>query len=844
MPTLAQCLRIRGPAHASLRRATGVNLHQRTTSFCRFVRELCGERRPPGVINGLSQHSCRHALNIQLFDHYQPEHHDQRPGHLVREIRPLVTHMRVGALQLSNGFLPVTTTSLAARDLALRPPQSGLGFLVVSGVLDPRPVGERGEGRQADIDACRLGRRRQRLRIAFDAEHRVPLSGLALDGDGLDLALDRAMQFDLDGADSLQSQFAAVEHPAAVAITGKGNAVITPDGAESRIAGLPALPDAAKERAESLIDAAQHVLTAGEVGERQIALGANLFQLIGLIAIAEGFTGGAVGIAALLKGGVVEAAGFGQLAVERDGLRDGRVEPVFEILPQLSALLVLDVLSDRRLGNVTHRADVITPAPKRRKSGFEPGKFFAQDAGSEAFELSRDVRRGESRVGLKEHVNVIRHDLKRVYRGAEFGGFLFQQIFQPFGHRAAENRLAVFRTPNQVVFEGENRAGVPSVTSVYHRKCLNTLSDTLQLNNVEFGEGIASKTRRCEIPLSAISRQSPFAKLMEITGRQANAQPLNCKRQAMTNDKRNMENGNIVTTHMIILPFILCLSIFAQTQNGARLERDIVPQEFIKARPVKSSSAQHKRVRYRRMNAGSAAESRKSPSTQLGLTIWRLRRAAASEVGERIIVQEEDGVVEWIPERVGAGSPLRIGERIRLSFESQQAGYLYVINREQYADGRLGEPLLIFPTTRMRNGDNQVAAGRLIEIPAQEDRQNFFTMRRGRMDQTGEQLIALITPQPLTDLKIGAEPLKLSDELVTKWEQAWGAKAAIFERASGGGKAWTRVEREAGADTTRRLTQDDPAPQTIFRVEAGPAEPRLIRLILRYIAPHPHGAGR
>jgi len=102
-----------------------------------------------------------------------------------------------------------------------------------------------------------------------------------------------------------------------------------------------------------------------------------------------------------------------------------------------------------------------------------------------------------------------------VYRGAEFGGFLFQQIFQPFGHRAAENRLAVFRTPNQVVFERENRAGVPSVTSVYHRKCLNTLLDTLQLNNVEFGEGIASRTRRCEIPLSAISRQSPFAKLME-----------------------------------------------------------------------------------------------------------------------------------------------------------------------------------------------------------------------------------------------------------------------------------------------------------------------------------------
>jgi hypothetical protein len=286
-----------------------------------------------------------------------------------------------------------------------------------------------------------------------------------------------------------------------------------------------------------------------------------------------------------------------------------------------------------------------------------------------------------------------------------------------------------------------------------------------------------------------------------------------------------------------LLPFILCLSLFAQPQGASRLERDIVPEEFIKARPVKPSTARRERVRYRRVSVGSAGMSRTSPATQLGLTIWRLRRATAAEVGERIVVHEEGGVVEWIPERVEAGRPLRIGEKIRISFESQQAGYLYVINREQYADGRLGEPLLIFPTTRTRNGDNQVAAGRLIEIPAQEDRLNFFTMRRGRMDQTGEQLIALITPQPLTELTIGAEPLKLTDELVTKWERLWGATAAMFERANVGAKTWTRGEREAGADATRRLTQDEPGPQTIFRVAAGPDEPRLIKLTLRYVRP-------
>ena len=293
-----------------------------------------------------------------------------------------------------------------------------------------------------------------------------------------------------------------------------------------------------------------------------------------------------------------------------------------------------------------------------------------------------------------------------------------------------------------------------------------------------------------------------------------------------------------------LLPFILCLTAFVQPQSARQQERDLVPEDFVKSRPAKSGAARRRPVIYRSVNSRRSGKSQSAQATQLGLTIWRLRRAAAAEIGERIIVQEDGGIVEWIPERVEAGRPLRDGEKIRLSFESQQAGYLYVINREQYADGSMGEPLLIFPTTRARNGDNQVAAGRLVEIPAQEDRPNCYTMLRRRMDQTGEQLIALITPQPLTDLTIGAKALKLTEEVVKRWEQSWGAEATTFEMASGGGKTWTKVEREAGADKSHQLTQDDPGPQTIFRLAAKPDEPRLVKITLRYIAPQPRTRNR
>jgi len=284
-----------------------------------------------------------------------------------------------------------------------------------------------------------------------------------------------------------------------------------------------------------------------------------------------------------------------------------------------------------------------------------------------------------------------------------------------------------------------------------------------------------------------------------------------------------------------ILITALCLFVFFQSDNT----RQIIPEEFVKARPKKSKSALSKRSAYR----NTAGKSLSSPSdktdsfTQLGLTIWRLRPAVSRDTGMRILVQEEGQASEWIPERIEANTPLRIGERVRFSFESPQTGYLYVIDREQYADGSLGDPYLIFPTTRTRNGDNQVSAGRLIEIPAQDDRPNFFTLQRSRMDQTGEYLTVIISSQPLKELTITDKALKLSVAQITQWETEWAAHAERFEMVGGKGKSWTQEEQVAGADATRSLTQDGPGPQTIYRVATKPGQPVLIKVGLKYSPP-------
>ncbi|MGH9839307.1 MAG: DUF4384 domain-containing protein [Blastocatellia bacterium] len=280
---------------------------------------------------------------------------------------------------------------------------------------------------------------------------------------------------------------------------------------------------------------------------------------------------------------------------------------------------------------------------------------------------------------------------------------------------------------------------------------------------------------------------------------------------------------------LLTVSFLPC----AQAQNT----RGIIPIEFARARPAKGQTPTNRRTVYRRTSAQSVAASKADEFSQLGLTIWRLRPATATDPNVRIIVQKETESVELIPERVPANAPLRIGENIRFSFESPQAGYLYVIDRELYADGSLSEPLLIFPTTRTRKGDNKVEAGKLIEIPAQEDRPNYFTLQVSRLNnlsQTGEVLTVIVAPKPLEGISIGATALSLTNEQLRQWEQQWGARSETFDLAGGAGKTWTKAEQEAGASGARYLTQEDPEPQTIYRVAVKPGATLLVKIGLRY----------
>jgi hypothetical protein len=209
----------------------------------------------------------------------------------------------------------------------------------------------------------------------------------------------------------------------------------------------------------------------------------------------------------------------------------------------------------------------------------------------------------------------------------------------------------------------------------------------------------------------------------------------------------------------------------------------------------------------------------RAAETYVGLTVWRLR-AADAESGKPGDPRFAADGGEWLAERVETDASLTPGERLRLGIESARRGYLYVLDSEEYADGTRGEPRLIFPTTRTRGGDNWIVPGRLVEIPDGSDTPPYFSVARSRSDHVADVLTILVAPRPLPGVRPTREARPVAKQLLETWERTYGAPAARLELPAGAGRSYTTAEHAAASSRTRRLTHDDPVPQTLFRVSA------------------------
>lgn len=237
------------------------------------------------------------------------------------------------------------------------------------------------------------------------------------------------------------------------------------------------------------------------------------------------------------------------------------------------------------------------------------------------------------------------------------------------------------------------------------------------------------------------------------------------------------------------------------------------------------------------------AELANKGASAVGVTVWRLLEsssndAVALEDEKRDLTHPGEGLPQKdvIPERVAMDTALTEGHLVRLTIESLRTGYLYVINRPRYADGKYGDPYLIFPTQRM-GVSNLVTAGQTIQIPGPNARPDFFVLDRGKSRegelQVSEELIVIVKPEPFEVFKTPPSDRKLLTQpsveaLIEKY------KADVEESDLGGdaSKYITKIEKLASKDASIRLSPDDPYPQTLYRLAVKPDDPMLVRFEL------------
>jgi len=252
-----------------------------------------------------------------------------------------------------------------------------------------------------------------------------------------------------------------------------------------------------------------------------------------------------------------------------------------------------------------------------------------------------------------------------------------------------------------------------------------------------------------------------------------------------------------------------------------------------------------------RISAQPAPEASKAKLADsfVGFTLWQLRPSRPSDnTNTRLMVHEEESGTrdELTPERVDSNHPLPDGAKVRVSLETARAGYLYVVDREQYADGSFSDPWLIFPTTRIRNGQNLVGPGTVIELPDPEDKTPYFRLRRNRArrggdaagpqpEQLSEVLTVLVSPKPIEGVQIGRSAQRLSASQFETWQKQWATQTKSLEASGGAGKVYTESEKQA-AQGAATLTESDPLPQTMIRCEAKPGDPLLVTVPIKIAA--------
>lgn len=283
--------------------------------------------------------------------------------------------------------------------------------------------------------------------------------------------------------------------------------------------------------------------------------------------------------------------------------------------------------------------------------------------------------------------------------------------------------------------------------------------------------------------------------------------------------------------------FLMGNALVVRLQTSSDDTRGLKPREYAerlqqqlaKKRPRSKYAKKQIATKYVAMTKDAAPI---AEGLDVGVTFWLLvpaRKTDAIDVQEatrkvvRVRNKEVEKTVILVPTRAESEAFFADGDNLRLSIEVPYEAYIYVFNREQYKDGALDDPYLVYPGT---SDVKRSEPGRLVYIPNKPDSLEIAPTS-GSKEKSAEVFIVLLTPQliqELPPLKDDEKNRAVDRQQFERWEKEWSTRVWKFERLGGIGARITKIENSAGETNGTALTEADPQPQTVYHLARKSAE--------------------
>jgi hypothetical protein len=216
------------------------------------------------------------------------------------------------------------------------------------------------------------------------------------------------------------------------------------------------------------------------------------------------------------------------------------------------------------------------------------------------------------------------------------------------------------------------------------------------------------------------------------------------------------------------------------------------------------------------VNAGAGAKAYSAPALGMGYTLY-MRDANGEAV------------------RVDPSRSFRTGERVRILLETNTDGYLYIFNTTDN-----GDPVMIYPDTRLDDGGNYIEAHVPVEIPSREETDESYRWFTFDNKPGTERLYVVFSRDPLPGVPI-------EDDLVRYCGQngqncPWRPSAALWAQVRAGlntrvqvvkSKAYGQAQTSGEVDAVNRgvgLTRSAPEP-SVIRMNASSTSGLLITVL-------------